>query len=136
MGFDVVGPARQVRASNIDDEGQPPYDVLAMPRAYGLTCPQLEKLNQRFYDSTSVRFAGGEVHRLRDELIRLRDAYQARRVPELIEERRVRARNPDIRRAILAQLLQEDTVYRVLEEFRRLCEEAIAAGVDVRCIGD
>jgi hypothetical protein len=127
---------RHVRASNIDDGGQPQYDVLAMPRAYGLTCPQLEKLNQRFYDSTSVRFTGGEVHKLRDELVQLRDAYLAQRVPELIKERRVRARDPDIRRAILMQVLQEDTVYHVLEEFRLLCEEAIAACVDVQCIGD
>jgi hypothetical protein len=136
MGFEVVGLARHVRASNIDDGDNPKYDVLAMPRAYGLTCPQLEKLNQRFYDSTSIRVAGGEVHRLRDELIQLRDAYRARRVPELIKERRVRARDPDIRQAIVEQVLLEDTVYRVLEEFRLLCEEAIAAEVDVRCLGD
>lgn len=136
MGFDVFGPTRHVRASNVDDGSEPRYDILAMPREHSLICPQLEKLNQRFYDSTSIRVAGGNVLALRDELIQLRDTYRARREPELIEERRVRARDPDVRHAIGEQLLQDDTVYRVLEEFRLLCEEAIMAGMDVRCEGD
>ena len=136
MGFDVFGPTRHVRASNVDDGSEQQYDVLAMPRAYGLTCPHLEKLRQRFYDSTSVRFAGGEVHALREELIQLQAAYRSRREPQLIEERRIRARDPEIRRAVLEQVLQEDTVYRVLEEFRLLCDEAIMAAADVRCEGD
>ena len=136
MGFDVFGPKRHVRASNVDDGSESRYDILAMPRAYGLICPQLEALGQRFYESTLIRFASGNVHALRDELIQLRDAYRARREPELVEERHVRARDPEIRRAILEQVLQEDTLYRVLEEFRLLCEEAIMAEADVRCEGD
>jgi hypothetical protein len=136
MGFDVFGPTRRVRASNIDDGEESQYDILTMPSSYGLTCPQLEKLNQRFYESTPVRIDGEAVHRLRDELIRLRDTYRARRESELIKERRIRACDPDIRDAILEQVLQEDTVYRILEEFRLLCEEAIAARVDVQCFGD
>ena len=136
MGFDVFGPTRHVRASNIDDGGDSPYDVFELARAYGLICPQLERLGQRFYDSTLVRFAGGGVHALCDELTRLRDAYRAKREHELVEERHVRARDPAIRRSILEQVLQADVIYRVLEEFRLLCEEAIMAEADVRCEGD
>ena len=75
MGFNVAGPTRHVRASNVDDGDEPRYDILTMPRAYGLNCPQLEKLNQRFYDSTTLRFADGHVSALRDELVRLGQAY-------------------------------------------------------------
>jgi hypothetical protein len=136
MGFDVFGPTRHVLASNTDDGRKPQYDILTMPDAFGLNCPQLEKLNQRFYDSTILRFSGGEVHGLRDELVRLLDAYRARRAPELIEERHVRARDSRVRAAIVERMLQEDPTYRVLDEFRLLCEEAIAAKADVRCEGD
>jgi hypothetical protein len=136
MGFDVFGPTRQVRASTIDDGSGPIYDVLALPGTYGLRCPQIESLDQRFYDSTTVRFAPGHVHALRDELIELARAYRARREPELIRERRIRANDPEVRRAIVERIMREDVVYRVLEEFRLLCEEAIAAEADVQCHGD
>jgi hypothetical protein len=136
MGFDVFGPARHVRVSNVDDGQEPRCDVLALPPVYGLSCPQLARLHQRFYESTVLRFAAGEVHALRDELIELREAYRARREPELIKERGVRPRDPAVRHAILEQLLQADVVCRVLEDFRLLCDEAIAAQADVRCEGD
>jgi hypothetical protein len=136
MGFDVRGPTRHVRASNVDDGEEPRYDVLAMPRAYGLHCPQLERLSQRFYESTTLRFAEGHVSALHDELVRLRQEYRARRVPELIAERNVHTFNPQTRDAIVEKLLRQDTVYRVLEEFQLLCDEAIAAQADVQCEGD
>lgn len=136
MGFDVTGPTRRVRASNIDDGNAPRYDILAMPREYGLNCPQLEKLHQRFYDSTTIRFAEGHVNALRDELVRLIQAYRERREPELILEHGVRARRPDVRHAIVEKILQEDTLYRTLEQFRTLCDEAIAAEADLQCDGD
>ena len=135
MGFDVYGPTRRVQAADVDRaDGQ--YDLLAMPAEYGLRCPQLENLSRRFYDSTVLRFADGAVHALRDELVRLRDTYRAKREPELIAERRIRARDPEIRRAAAERVLEEDRVYRTLEEFRLLCDEALAAEADVRCEGD
>jgi hypothetical protein len=136
MGFDVFGPTRHVRASNTDDGCEPRYDILTLPAVLGLNCPQLEKLNHRFYDSTTLRFSGGDVQGLRDELVRLSDAYRARREGELIEERHVRARNLDVRSAIVERLLHQDPIYCILNEFRLLCEEAIAAKADVRCEGD
>ncbi|MGC1275983.1 MAG: hypothetical protein WBC44_19940 [Planctomycetaceae bacterium] len=135
MGFDVHGPTRHVTASNVDGS-EPRYDLLAMPAEYGLNCPRLDQLNRRFYATTIVRFDDGSVHALRDELTRLRDAYRSRREPELITERRVRARNPAVRRAIIDRVCLEDVVYRALEEFRLLCDEAIATKTDVRCEGD
>ena len=136
MGFDVFGPTRHVRASTIDDGSGPLYDILALPGAYGLRCPQIEKLHERFYDSTTVGFAAGRVHALREELIQLVQAYRARREPVLIAERKVSANDPEVRRAIVERILREDAVYRVLEEFRLLCDEAIAAESDVQCRGD
>ena len=136
MGFDVFGPTRHVRASNVDDGAEPRYDLLALPQELGLRCPQLLRLHQRFYESTAVSFARREVHALAAELIAVRDAYRARREPQLIAHHRVRPRDPAIRHAILERLLQQDDVYRALEDFRLLCEEAIAAGADVRCEGD
>src|SRR5687768_10375722 len=106
MGFCVIGPTRHVVASTVDDGGERPYDVLALPRVYGLNCPQIEKLHQRFYDSTTVRFAAGEVHALRDEVARLGQAYRALREPELIRERHVHASDPDVRREIMDRVLQ------------------------------
>ena len=76
-----------------------PYDVLAMPREYGLRCPVLEGLSRRFYETTVLRLGAGEVHALRAELARLTEAYCARRGPELARERGVRARDPAVRRA-------------------------------------
>ena len=136
MGFDVYGPARKVCASNIDDGAEPSYDLLAMPADYGLRCPELENLSRRFYATTTVCHAGGHVQALRDELVGLRDAYRARREPELIRERHVQARDSEVRRAILERLLEEDTVYHALDEFCLLCDEAIAAEADLRCVGD
>jgi hypothetical protein len=136
MGFDVFGPTRHVRASTSDDGGDRPYDILALPKEFGLRCPQIERLNQRFYDSTVILFALGEVHALRDELIHLVEAYRMRREPELIVERRIRACDPKIRRAILEQVLLDDPHFRALDGFRLLCEEAIENKADVRCEGD
>ena len=148
MGFDVFGPTRHVRASNVDDGAEPRYDLLALAQKLGLRCSQLfragrllakgcarflrEKLHQRFYESTTVSFADGEIHALAAELIALRGAYRARREPELIAQHRIGPRDRAIRQAILEQLLQRDTVYCALEEFGLLCEEAIAALADVR----
>jgi hypothetical protein len=136
MGFDVFGPTLHVRASTVDDGDGTPYDILTLPGAYGLHSPQIASLHRRFYESTTVRFAAGHVHALRDELIRLGQAYRTRREPELTRQHRVHANDPDVRRTILERILREDAVYRVLEEFRLLCEEAIAAEADVQCNGD
>lgn len=136
MGFDVIGPTRHVRASNVDDGEEPLYDVLTMPKEYGLACPQLEKLNDRFYESTRVAFAHGEVAALRDELVRLTRAYRASRELELISERRIRAKDANVRAQIVEELIQHDPRYRILEDFRMLCEEAISEQADVRCVGD
>lgn len=136
MGFDVYGPLRHVKASNIDDGTEPQYDILVLPGEYNLHCPQLANLSQRFYDSTTIRFANGGVHALRDELLQLRDAYRRQREPELVAERRIRVRDPQMRESIVDQVLKHDAVYRVLEEFRLLCEEAILAETDIRCVGD
>jgi hypothetical protein len=136
MGFDVFGPTRHVRASTIDDGGESPYDLLELPGTYGLRCPQIERLHQRFYASTTVSFANGEVLALRDEVVRLTQEYRERREPELIRERHVQAKDPDVRREILERCLKLDTVYAVLQEFQLLCEEAIAAKADVQCNGD
>jgi hypothetical protein len=136
MGFDVFGPERHVRASNVDDGEEPRYDILTMPRAYGLHCPQLQHLAERFYDSTIMRFADGQVHALRNELVELQQAYRAQLEPEFARQRGVRAQDLRVRTAIMEQVLQQDPVYRVLEEFRLLCEEALAAEADVRCEGD
>jgi hypothetical protein len=136
MSFDVFGPTRHVRASNTDDGVEPLYDIFALPIVFGLHCPQLEKLSQRFYDSTILRFGCGEVHGLRDELVRLQAVYRARREGELIVERQITARDFGVRSAIVERLLGQDCVYCVLDEFRLLCEEAIAANANVRCEGD
>lgn len=137
VAFVVFGPSRHVIASNTQDDGAGPwYDITALPKVLGLSCPQLDKLYHRFYDSTTLRFSHREVQNLRDEVVRLQKAYRARREPELIIERRVRARDPAVRAAIIERVLLEDTLYRVLEELRLLCEEAVDAGADVRCEGD
>lgn len=135
MGFDVFGAGRHVRVSNLDG-GEPRYDILAMPSEFGLSCPQLAKLHQRFYHTTLICFGNGDVDGLRDELIQLRDAYRAKREPELIKEHGIHARDPHVRRAILEQVFQHDAISRVIDQFRLLCDESIAAEVDVRCVGD
>lgn len=91
MGFDVIGPTRHVRASNIDDGDESPYDILSMPREHGLDCPLVERLNERFYESTTLVFAHGDVSALREELVRLASVYRTRRGQELVAEHRVRA---------------------------------------------
>lgn len=136
MGFDIIGPTRHVRASNIDDGEEPRYDILSMPREYGLNCPQIEKLNQRFYESTTLAFERGDVSAFRDELAQLARAHRTRRETELKSEHRVRAKDPGVRAQIVEGLLQQDATYHVIEELRMLCEEAIVAEADVQCIGD
>lgn len=73
---------------------------------------------------------------MRDELARLQQAYRARREPELMMQHGVRARSLSVRSAIAEKLLHQDPTFRALDEFRLLCDEAIAAGADVRCEGD
>ncbi len=136
MGFDVIGPTRRVKASNVDDGVPPLYDVLELPREFGLQCQQLRRLHERFYESTTVSHGSGGVAALRDELREVRAAYRSRRERELARERGVRACNPAIRGSILQRMLEADVVDRVLAEFVLLCEEAIAAGRDVQCEGD
>lgn len=134
MGFDVFGPSGRVCASNIDFA--PKYDIFSMPAQFGLRCPQLEKLNRRFYATTILDNNDGSIDALREELIALREAYRARREPDLILERKIRVKNPVMRRAVLDRILDDDIVFRVIEDFRRLCDEAVAAAVPLRCIGD
>lgn len=136
MGFDIFGPSRHVIASNIEDGSGPRYDILALPKLLGLSCPQCDRLHDRFYDDTTLRFSYHEVHHFRDEIVRLQKTYRARREPELILERGVRARNHAVRAEIVERVLLEDPVYRALGQVRLLCDEAIAAGADVRCQGD
>lgn len=134
MGFDVYGPNRHVCVSNVDFS--PTYDIFPMPEQLGLQCPQLEKLNQRYYEDTVLDNNDGSIEALRDELIRLRKAYRAQQEPALILERKVRAKDPAMRRAVLDRLLDDDPVFRAIEEFRQLCDEAIAAEVPIQCVGD
>ena len=136
MGFDVFGPTRHVRASTTDDRGVDAYDLFTLANRLGLKCPQLERLNERFYETTVLKFAFGEVAVLRDELESLQQAYRQHLEPILMRERGVRAGNPEVRAAIMERVLQEDAAYAALVEFRVLCEEAIAAQADVRCEGD
>lgn len=136
MGFDVFGPTRHVRASNLDDGESTPYDLFTMPAQFGLRCPHLEMLGSRFYETTVLHNADGAVQALRDELGQLAEAYSVHREPQLITERGVRSRDPGVRRAILDRLLQDDVVYRVITEFKLLCEEAIRGNREVRCEGD
>ena len=135
MGFDVFGPSRHVCVSNVDGPG-PLYDIFSLPKILGVGCPRLEDLNRRYYDSTTLRFDRGKIHGVRDELVRLQQAYRKRREPELMLEHGVRARSIAIRAAIAEKLLHQDPTFHALDEFRLLCEEAIAAGADVRCEGD
>jgi hypothetical protein len=125
-----------MKASNTDDGSASPYDILNLPDVLGLKFPLLKKLNDRFYDSTILRFASGDVESLRDELGELLIAYRARRERELIEEHHVHAIDPSVRSDIVARLLDQDVTFRALGEFLLLCEEAIAAKADVRCEGD
>jgi hypothetical protein len=136
MSFDIFGPTRHVRASTVDDGGDAPYDLLALPRALGLKCPQLERLHQRFYDTTQLEFAAGEVLALRDEVDQLQQTYRQHLEPQLMRVRGVRARDPAVRERILDRVLQNDPAYAALEELRQLCEEAVLAEADVRCFGD
>src|SRR6187551_2637797 len=110
MGVDVFGPARHVKASNVDDGEEPRYDILTMPRDYGLHCPQLQHLAERCYDSTTIRFAAGQVHALRNEIVELQQAYRVQLEPELARQRDVRAQDLQVRRAIVEQLLQQDPI--------------------------
>ncbi len=136
MGFDVLGPSGRVCASNFDDGVAPSYDVFSMPEQFGLRCPQLENLRQRFYQTTVLHNDDGSVGALRDELVELRDAYRAQREPELVLERKIRVQDPTMRQAVLDRLLHDDPLYRVIDDFRRLCDEAVAAAVPLQCIGD
>ncbi len=136
MGFAVRGPTRRCCASNVDDGIQPAYDLLALARDLGIACQQLNMLHDRFYESTTVRYATGAVAALHAEVLQLRDAYRKVREPQLMRERNVRASDPTVQRLTLDRLLQEDTTYQAVEEFRLVCEEAIVAKADVQCDGD
>ena len=134
MGFDVFGPSGRVCASNPDVA--PLYDIFSMPAQFGLRCPQLEKLNRRFYETTILDNNDGTIEALRGELVELRDAYRGHLEPNLVRERHIRVKDPAMRRAVLDRVLNDDVVFRVLEDLVRLCDEAIATEVPLRCIGD
>ena len=136
MGFDVHGPTRHICAANLDDGSRPRYDLLYLPRDFSLRCPQLERLSDRFYASTRLSYAGGEVEMLRDELVRLSAAYRQRRGEQLARERRITAKDPVLRQAAIDRLLAADPVFTALSDFLRLCDEALAAAADLRCEGD
>ena len=136
MGFDVIGPTRRGKASNVDDGSPPFYDVFYLAKQLNVSGPLLRRLNERLYASTTVSYADGSVSALRDELAALRAAYRLRREPELARERGVRACNPAVRRSILETVFQTDVVDRVLSELLLLCDEALALRQDVQCEGD
>jgi len=136
VGFGVRGPTRRCCASNIDDGVHAPYDLLALPGELGVNCPKLEMLHHRFNESTTISYAFGAVVALHSDILRLRNAYQKVREPELMRERSVRASDPAVVRSILDQLLQKDATYQAIEEFRLVCEEAISEQADVQCDGD
>lgn len=124
-----------MQVSKVDGPG-PLFDVLALPAAYGLHCPQLNKLHERFYDTTLIAAGSGELRALHDELILLRDAYRKRREPELVRDRGVRSQDANVRRPILDRLLKDDPTYRAIDSFTTLCVDALASGADLRCEGD
>lgn len=136
MGFDVIGPTRRTTACNIDDGRPPFYDILSLPDQLNLPCPQLRRLNDRFYESTTVSCEDGSVAALRDELALLRVHYRRRREPELARERGVRACNPQIRHGIIARLWESDLIDRILADLLLICEDAISHRQDIRCAGD
>jgi len=136
MGFDIIGPAGRVCASNVDDGVSPSYDIFSMPEQFCLRCPQLENLRLRFYATTVLHNDDGSVEALRDELKMVRDAYRAQREPDLVLARKIRVQDPAMRRAVLDRILNDDAVFRALDDFVRICDEAIAAAVPLQCVGD
>jgi hypothetical protein len=134
MGFDVFGASGHVCASSVDTV--PRYDIFSMPAHFGLRCPQLERLNQRFYETTILDNDDGSIEALQGELTKLRDAYREQLEPTLIRARDVRVTDPVLRREVLDRVLNDDVVFRVLTDFVRLCDEAVVAGLPIRCVGD
>jgi hypothetical protein len=134
MGFDVLGASGRVCASNVDFP--PVYDIFSMPARFGLRCPQLEKLNQRYYETTTLDNDDGSIEALRGELVTVRNAYREQLEPTLIREREIRVKDPVLRREVLDRVLHDDVVFRVLTDFVRLCDEAVVAGLPIRCVGD
>lgn len=136
MGFIVHGPSKWCCASNIDDGAGATYDIFALARELGVPSPQLNRLSDRFYESTTIPYDTGAVAALHSEVLTLRDAYRNAREPQRLFERRVRATDPPTRERILERVIQSDPTYAALEELREVIEEAITAASDLRCVGD
>lgn len=124
MAFDICGPTTRCAIGPGEEE------IFSLPARFGLPCPTLARLSQRFYADTVLR--GGEVAQLQREIAGLQDAY----MEELMQRKAVTATDPSVRARIRSELAHQDRLCRLLDAIREVCEEALSAGGQVRCAGD
>lgn len=130
MAFELVGPASRVV---IDAGDEALFSTL--PRRYGLATPRCDSLWVRFYDDPCLDSAA-EVEQLGDEIAALRAAHVQARSAELVRERRIHARDEQVRRRILDGLLAGDPVLCKCDEIIALCREAVVAARGLVCSSD
>jgi hypothetical protein len=128
MAFELRGPATTVL---IDDAGE---ELFELPSRYGETASQLPQIHARFYQASAIYPA--VIPQLRDELQRLQKRREGELVPVLRRERKVFSKDKAVEARTLQALLHQDALYLLLERLLQLCDECLATGATIECVGD
>ncbi|WP_124328524.1 hypothetical protein [Desulfonema ishimotonii] len=128
MAFDIYGPETHLADDSCD------YEMLEFASSLNKKLPFLEKLLNKFYNSTEVKIQ--EISLLKCELEFVRKKYQEKIIPIIIKEKRIYSKNRKIYKHIIAQLLMKDRMYNYLSDFINICDEADEKNTTIRCIGD
>jgi len=129
MALDVYGPTRHAA---IDDDGEP--IVGRLPAELGVAAPQCDRIWERFYGHPHM--GPVEVAQWRTELVAIRAGWERRRRTELIRDRKISAKDPEIAERILGPMLAADRTLAICDELIAVCDDALAAGAGLRLMSD
>lgn len=129
MAFDIQGPTLQAA---IGDDGE--HVVARLPAELGVAAPQCDRIWAQFYGNLVL--GGAELAQWRTELQALRAGWAQRRRAELIRDRGVRAADPAVVDRIVTPMLAGDRTLAICDELIAVCDDALSAGVGLRCTGD
>lgn len=94
----------------------------------------LRQLQYKFYGNMTIDVS--KLPQFRREIIQILREWKDELAPLVIKQRRITARDVELRESILDRLLKEDALVAKLEEVLRLVDESLEAGEAIECIGD
>jgi len=125
MALDFMGPTQTYHWESQDDR------IFEVIKQLDLKAPQFENIFEAYYSDPNV-----VVETFHKEINLVLTSYQEHRKAELIRERKIRAKNPEVLRSIVQPMLDADPIIQTLQALQAVCEDAMLHGQGIQCVSD